>query len=63
MSKLTTAPIYAAHRDGTRWSILAPCEDPLEPSWRVVDVLEEPGGSEVAASAELRRIRQERRDG
>jgi hypothetical protein len=35
-------PIYAAHRDGTRWSILAPCDDPHGPAWRVVDTFDEP---------------------
>jgi hypothetical protein len=57
------SPVYAVHRDGMRWSILAPCADPHGPAWHVVEAFDEPVPDELEAwaAAELRRIAEQAR--
>jgi hypothetical protein len=45
MLELVKAPCFALRRCGRRWSVLVRCDDPRGPSWRVVDVLDEPSST------------------
>jgi hypothetical protein len=52
MVALITMPVYAAHRDGSRWSIIGPCDDPCWPAWRVIAVIDEPASDAAVWAAQ-----------